>query len=81
MAQERPVRHGEELELPAEIEGLAESAPPRSSAGRGEPGPTAAGLGVSEVVAEAALLQARLDRFLSQPARLGRPRDGGAPQG
>lgn len=36
----------------------------------GEAAVTVAGLGVSELVAEAALLQARLDWFQSQLARL-----------
>ncbi|MET9760413.1 hypothetical protein ABZ016_15340 [Streptomyces sp. NPDC006372] len=40
-----------------------------------------AGVGVSELVAEAALLQARLDWFQAQLARLGERGDGGAPQG
>ncbi|NGO07421.1 hypothetical protein G5C60_07075 [Streptomyces sp. HC44] len=40
-----------------------------------------AGLGVSELVAEAALLQARLDWFQSQLARLGRPGERGTGQG
>ncbi|WP_406492074.1 hypothetical protein OHB06_13685 [Streptomyces sp. NBC_01604] len=47
------------------------------AAGPGAPG----GLGVTELVAEAALLQARLDWFQSQLARLGERGPGGAPQG
>ncbi|PAZ13776.1 hypothetical protein CLM62_23190, partial [Streptomyces sp. SA15] len=39
------------------------------------------GLGVPELVAEAALLQARLDWFQAQLARLGEHGPGGAPQG
>ncbi|KOU55349.1 hypothetical protein ADK57_44960 [Streptomyces sp. MMG1533] len=39
------------------------------------------GLGVPELVAEAALLQARLDWFQSQLARLGEHGPGGGPQG
>ncbi|MFD3500682.1 hypothetical protein ACFWWT_43390 [Streptomyces sp. NPDC058676] len=39
------------------------------------------GLGVPELVAEAALLQARLDWFQSQLARLGERGPGGGPQG
>ncbi|GAA4338052.1 hypothetical protein GCM10023086_72190 [Streptomyces venetus] len=38
-------------------------------------------VGVSELVAEAALLQARLDWFQAQLTRLGERGDGGAPQG
>ncbi|MGA5041903.1 hypothetical protein ACPCA8_33380 [Streptomyces capoamus] len=50
------------------------------------PGPAAeltthAGLGVPELVAEAALLQARLDWFQDQLARLGDPGAGGTGQG
>ncbi|GCB50389.1 hypothetical protein SNL152K_7733 [Streptomyces sp. NL15-2K] len=41
----------------------------------------AEGLGVPELVAEAALLQARLDWFQAQLARLGERGPGGAPQG
>ncbi|MBD0842529.1 hypothetical protein [Streptomyces sp. TRM68416] len=40
-----------------------------------------AGLGVPELTAEAALLQARLDWFQTQLARLGRRGPGGGPQG
>jgi hypothetical protein len=39
------------------------------------------GLGVPELVAEAALLQARLDWFQSQLARLGQRGPDGGPQG
>ncbi|MFJ2717652.1 hypothetical protein [Streptomyces sp. NPDC087437] len=39
------------------------------------------GLGVPEPVAEAALLQARIDWFQAQPARLGERGPGGPGQG
>lgn len=39
------------------------------------------GMGVPELVAEAALLQARLDWFQAQPARLGERGGGGAAAG
>ncbi|MFF4395568.1 hypothetical protein [Streptomyces sp. NPDC001480] len=47
------------------------------AAGDGPPGPE--GLGVPELVAEAALLQARLDWFQTQLARLGERGAGGGP--
>lgn len=58
----------------------------RVVAGKGAVLPTAdlvgaEGLGVPELVAEAALLQARLDWFQAQLARLGERGPGGAPQG
>lgn len=54
----------------------------RVVAGAGTAGapPTGEGLGVPELVAEAALSQARLDWFQSQLARLGEPGTGGAGQ-
>ncbi|MBG0856260.1 hypothetical protein I2W78_31515 [Streptomyces spinoverrucosus] len=45
------------------------------------PAPSAADLGVPELVAEAALLQARLDWFQTQLARLGRRGGGGVAKG
>lgn len=49
-------------------------------AGKGAAVP-AAELGVPELAAEAALLQARLDWFQSELARLGERGPGGEPQG
>ncbi|MBC9724740.1 hypothetical protein [Streptomyces sp. TRM68367] len=90
VAEVRPVVHEEGLELPEAVEEAreAEAAAPEEvpgvcagagcgCGGRGWLGP-GEGLGVPELVAEAALLQARLDWFQAQLARLGERGAGGA---
>ncbi len=54
--------------------------PPGAGGPPGAPGPPPDGLGVPELVAEAALLQARLDWFQTQLARLGERGPGAPPR-
>ncbi|MCX4861287.1 hypothetical protein OG426_14305 [Streptomyces canus] len=61
-------------------EGLRVVARPATELTQGDPG-LPEGLGVPELAAEAALLQARLDWFQSQLARLGQRGPDGGPQG
>jgi hypothetical protein len=64
------------------VVGAGGSAPGGGGAGTVPAGIEAAdGLGVPELVAEAALLQARLDWFQTQLARLGQRGDPAGPQG